>query len=476
MPRSRLLCLCGKCIDDGGILRKNLSKEGTVKMSAFGDKLDLWIWFSLAVSPGLAVASDILYYFKYNIENIYNADEEEYSKIDDLKDKIIEKLCDKSLSEAEKIREYCAQNEIGIMTVADKIYPSRLRMLPDKPVLLYYKGTLKNIDDNVCISVVGTRTMTDYGKRAAYSISYDMAQSGAVIVSGLARGIDGMAHRGCLDAGGQTIAVLGCGIDRIYPSEHEALMKEIMSSGLVITEYKPGTPPNGYNFPIRNRIISGLSNGTLVIEAPSGSGALITAKKALLQGKRVFALPGKVGEINSTGTNELIRNGAAIITGAADILVEYQDAYPGKIDLGKIPAMRSKNYKSPIKRVASGTKALPSSKDIESYRDFDKNYKRSENILTSKPPLQEQKPKEAADQIGNAPQIDEAKRKKIEEKASKLTGNNKKVYEALSGKQCTADQIASIAGMNISSVMACLTFLEIMGLVKALPGSLYMTV
>lgn len=441
-------------------------------MGAYGDKLNLWLWFSLKVSPGSAAASDILYHFDYDIENIYNADEEAYGGIEDIKPQLVERLMDKGLDEAEKIRDYCAQNRVGIMTVSDKLYPSRLRMLPDKPVLLYYRGKPFDIDGNVCISVVGTRTMTDYGRRAAYSISHDMAQSGAVIVSGMARGIDGMAHRGCLDAGGKTIAVLGCGIDRAYPSEHEALMNEIAEYGLVLTEYKPGTPPNGYNFPVRNRIISGISSGTLVVEAPSGSGSLITAKKALLQGKRVFALPGKVGELNSSGTNELIRNGASIITGAADILVEYQDAYPGKIDLAKIPSMRSKKYKSPIekaavrKSVASPNAALYA---IGSFSDFNRNYKKSEK-LSAKGGIN-------GDSSSKSAIADSDEKKRLNaEKASKLTGNNKKVYDALCGKQLTADQIASRAGISIASVMACLTFLEIMGLVKALPGSAYTTV
>ncbi len=250
-------------------------------------------------------------------------------------------------------------------------------------------------------------------------------------------------------------------------------MREIMSSGLVMTEYKPGTPPNGYNFPIRNRIISGISNGTLVVEAPSDSGALITAKKALLQGKKVFALPGKVGEINSTGTNELIRNGADIITGAADILVEYQDAYPGRIDLAKIPSMRSKNYKSPIKRVASSAaKPVSDDNNIGSYRDFDKNYQRSEKLGSNVNPQNDLKKSNETEEKA----VSEEKLKRIREKASKLTGNNKKVYDALNGKQCTADQIAVYAKMNIASVVACLTFLEIMGLIKALPGSLYQAI
>ena len=184
-------------------------------------------------------------------------------------------------------------------------------------------------------------------------MAYDLAKAGAVVVSGMAKGVDGMAHRGALDGGGYTVAVLGCGIDRVYPAEHADLMRQIQKNGLVITEYKPFTEPKGSNFPLRNRIISGLSQGTVVIEAPRGSGALITAQTALGQGRDVFALPGKVGEMSSIGTNELIRDGARIVTCAADILLEYQPLYGGKINLNNIPSVRSVKFRSPIRHAAA---------------------------------------------------------------------------------------------------------------------------
>ena len=187
--------------------------------------------------------------------------------------------------------------------------------------------------------------MTEYGKRSAYTITYDLAKCGAVIISGMALGIDGICHRAAIDAGGQTVAVLGCGIDRIYPAEHESLYNEITENGAVITEFKPGTPPAGYNFPLRNRILSGLSQGTFVIEADKRSGAMITARSAIFQCLYIFALPGKVGEMNSSGTNSLIQKGAKMVTTALDILDEYAGLYTASIRIEKTA------YRSPEKHL-----------------------------------------------------------------------------------------------------------------------------
>ena len=195
-------------------------------------------------------------------------------------------------------------------------------------------------------------------------------------------GVDGMAHRGALDAGGYTVAVLGNGIDRAYPSEHIGLMNEITGNGIVLTEFRPFTAPAGHNFPLRNRIISGLSQGTVVIEAPVSSGALITAKYAEEQGRDVFALPGKVGEYNSSGTNRLIRDGAKIITRAADILLEYQPLYGNKINLNNIPSIKAQAVRSPVSLKAASPIPGFSGKAIKEKAARDAA-KRSEKIMIS---------------------------------------------------------------------------------------------
>ncbi len=211
--------------------------------------------------------------------------------------------------------------DIRTLTVFDPSYPSRLRAIPDPPPLLYMSGTFTPQDD-VAIAIVGGRRATASGRVLTEEIAKDLSERGVTIVSGLARGIDAAAHRGAVAGKGRTIAVLGCGIDRTYPSEHQALRRSIESHGVVISELTIGAAPHSHHFPRRNRIISGLSLGVLVSEAATNSGSLITAKLALEQGREVFALPGSIKEEGCRGSNRLIKEGAKLIEGAQDILDE----------------------------------------------------------------------------------------------------------------------------------------------------------
>ncbi|NJN69249.1 MAG: DNA-protecting protein DprA [Nitrospira sp.] len=210
---------------------------------------------------------------------------------------------------------------IRTLTVFDPSYPSRLRAIPDPPPLLYMSGTLTPQDD-VAIAIVGGRRATASGRIHTEEIAKDLSERGVTIVSGLARGIDAAAHRGALAGKGRTIAVLGCGIDRTYPSEHQTLRRSLESHGAVISELPIGAAPHSHHFPRRNRIISGLSLGVLVSEAATNSGSLITAKLALEQGREVFAVPGSIKEEACRGSNRLIKEGAKLIEGAQDILDE----------------------------------------------------------------------------------------------------------------------------------------------------------
>ena len=192
-------------------------------------------------------------------------------------------------------------------------------------MLLYYRGVLPDFNAGVRIAVVGTRKLSDYGRKHAFSLSYDLAKSGATVVSGMAEGIDGVALAAALAADAPTVAVLGTGIDVCYPAEHLTLAKEIVKRGCVLTEYPPGTQPTRYTFPKRNRIISGLSSACLVIEGTERSGSLITARYAKEQGRLIYALPGYVGNKNSEAGNLLIKNGAKIVTAAEDIIRDFSD-------------------------------------------------------------------------------------------------------------------------------------------------------
>ncbi len=210
---------------------------------------------------------------------------------------------------------------VSIVTLKDESYPNNLKQIYDPPPLLYVRGDLRT-KDALAISIVGSRLTSNYGKAITERIAGDLAHYGVTIVSGMARGIDSAAHRGALSAGGRTIAVLGCGVDIIYPPENRRLFEEITAHGAVISEFPLSTRPEGANFPRRNRIISGLSLGVVVVQASSRSGSLITARLALEQNRDVFAVPGNVGIAGSQGTNRLIKEGAKLVESAHDILEE----------------------------------------------------------------------------------------------------------------------------------------------------------
>lgn len=218
---------------------------------------------------------------------------------------------------------------IKTLTLFDPSYPPRLRAIPDPPPLLYISGALIQ-EDEVAVAIVGGRRATGSGRVITEGIAKELAERGVTIVSGLARGIDAAAHRGALTGKGRTIAVLGCGIDRTYPSEHHALRRSIESHGAVISELPIGAAPHSHHFPRRNRIISGLSLGVLVTEATTNSGSLITAKLALDQGREVFAVPGSVKEEACRGSNRLIKEGAKLIEGGQDIVDEILPQIDGR--------------------------------------------------------------------------------------------------------------------------------------------------
>lgn len=230
-------------------------------------------------------------------------------------------------------------DEIKYITMADADYPELLRLIKDPPGRLYYRGDI-SLCRKLCLAVVGARKATPYGKWAAYNIAKRAAEHGIVIVSGMAAGIDSCGHRGALDAGGKTIAVLGCGVDICYPAQNKELMEQIAAKGLILSEYPPGSPPLTFQFPLRNRIISGLSQGVVIAEASLNSGSLITADYALNQGREVYAVPGNINSIYSIGSNKLIQDGAVPIVVIDDILeamgiTNRKEWKSDKISIGK---------------------------------------------------------------------------------------------------------------------------------------------
>ncbi len=298
-------------------------------------KTKYWVWLSLVMGTGTR-NDDVLSAFS-DPEKLFNA-----SKTDRMTEGVftkrqIEKLNEVRLEEAEKIIKTCEKNGWSIVTPGDRIYPAGLRKLADMPLALYVDGDISCLRGKVIIGVVGTRKPCYESIAIARKISSDLACAGAVVVSGGALGIDSAAHEGTLEAKGKTVCVLGCGFGFDYLRENEALRREISRNGALVTEYPPMTGATKYTFPERNRIISGMSHGVLVVEASEKSGSLITAKRAAEQSRDVYAIPGSILTSAYNGANALIRDGAKAVSGARDILAAYAVIYPDRLNLDAIP-------------------------------------------------------------------------------------------------------------------------------------------
>ena len=292
--------------------------------------LKYWLW--LTELPGLTNQTRLALLRHFPTpEDVYYADPEEVLLTEGITREQAKLLEDKDCSGADRILADCQQLDLDLLTIQDAGYPNRLRNIYDPPCLLYVRGRLPAFDDEASIAVVGTRDCTPYGVSCAEKLGYGLAAGGAVVVSGLARGVDSAALRGALRAGGTVTAVLGNGLDVVYPPESQYLYGYVAAAGALISEYPPGTPPEAKHFPVRNRIMSGLCLGTLVVEAPARSGALITAGTALEQGRDVFAVPGPIDAPASVGCNRLIRDGAGLVSDAWDILGEYEPRFPDKL-------------------------------------------------------------------------------------------------------------------------------------------------
>jgi len=290
----------------------------------------LWLALHLVAGVGPRVFRALLSEFG-DVRAVFDASYDELAAVRGLSQETARSIKG-ALQSARFKSEQAAIARLGakIVTLGSPEYPENLRHIPSPPPVLYVLGTLE-AKDSFAISVVGTRTPTHYGRRTAEELAAELASMGLTVVSGLARGIDSCAHRGALNANGRTIAVLGSGLEHIYPAEHKPLAEKIAASGAVVTELPTDARPEPRNFPIRNRIISGLSLGTVVVEAGPTSGALITASRALEQGREVFAVPGNIKTEKSRGTNRLIRQGAKLVVSAKDIVEEIAPELKGML-------------------------------------------------------------------------------------------------------------------------------------------------
>lgn len=301
----------------------SLKKKEGVALPAPGDEEESLLWLALARVEGLGCSGfkRVADYFGDPRRALY-ASASELAQIPELDKRAVEGLlsfCGWDDARAEMRR--IAAGGLRLVPFTDSIYPARLRMITDPPPFLYAAGDLKAVDETA-VAVVGSRSASDYGVRMAQELCRGLAALGFTIVSGMARGIDAAAHEAALAAGGRTIAVLGSGADVVYPPEHAGLHRRIVAAGAVVSELPVGTAPLSFNFPSRNRIISGLSLGVVVVEATEKSGSLITAGLALDQGREVFAVPGQAGASRSRGTHRLIRQGAKLVETVEDIVEE----------------------------------------------------------------------------------------------------------------------------------------------------------
>ena len=300
--------------------RLSMSEEFPLSVS---DEREYLPWLALARVQGLGNAG-----FKRVTDHFgdprkaFSASEKELAQIPDLDRRAIEGLLNFSdWDEVKEEMQRISQSGVGVVPFIARNYPARLRMIPDPPPFLYMKGEMREADERA-VAVVGSRSASDYGIRVTQELCRGLVSSGFTVVSGMARGIDAAAHEAAIGAGGRTLAVLGSGVDVVYPPEHTDLYGKITGAGAVLSELPLGTPPFSFHFPSRNRLISGLSLGVVVVEATEKSGSLITAGLALEQGREVFAVPGEAGASRSRGTHRLIRQGAKLVEGVEDIVEE----------------------------------------------------------------------------------------------------------------------------------------------------------
>lgn len=442
-----------------------------------------WIWLALKLNNQNSVFQNLLDLFDDDVYGIYKADRKALSKDENLKETQIEALLDKNIDEAMTIYKFCQKNNVGILTYNDPNYPVGLKTMKKPPILLYYWGKLPQFNEKICVSIVGTRKMTEYGMRSCYKIAYELASAGAVIVSGMALGIDSVAHVGAISARGETVAILGCGIDVLYPKQHRLLRKHITQHGVIMTAYHPSTPAYKNHFPERNAIISAISEGTLVVEAPKNSGALITADCAAEQSRTVYALPGSIEEPMSDGPNNLIKNGAVAVTSAQDILEYYFEARSKRVSVVKLrqgelssdfDASILEEYGVSANCHRIGTKETPAAMLKKLNEQLNNNEEQNSDYYSAPKMKRINNNGKVNADTKNMSADEPIQKKEIDESIlSSLTETERQIFNEMPCDKPTSVDMLSRGGYDIGTLMATLTILEIKGLVSSLPGGLY---
>ena len=394
--------------------------------------IEHWLWLADRPRLGAIRAGELLARFG-SAEAIYQTSDEALARAG-VKPSVRAALADRSLAAAQKRFADCRAAGVRVLIPGDGEYPDRLRQQADAPVVLYAVGRMPDLENTPCIGLVGARDADGRGLELARRLGWQIAGCGGTVVTGMARGIDAMSALGALDRGGPVIGVLGCGVDVVYPKENAAVLARVAESGCLVSEYPPGAAPLARRFPARNRIISALSDGVVVVQAAENSGAMITARWAAEQGRDVFAVPGPAGDPRSRGCSELLRNGALLAECGWDVLREYEYRYPaavreyhGRPPAAELPAPAERDR--PVRPASVPEKQTPAERNpvpgVQS-RDF-----------------------------------------------SGLTEPQRRIVQTLLCGPMQLDALIDRAGLPAGQVLSQLTLLELRGVVRRDPGKFY---
>lgn len=409
--------------------------------------LKYWLWLSTMRHVGIRNLLALLDHFG-TPEKIFFASDNELEIVLGADVRLFH---ERDLGRAEEILSRCRELGISILTIGDAAYPSRLRNIFDPPIVLYIKGSLPDIDEEAAVAMVGTRRCTPYGIVTAEKLAYEVTRLGGLIVTGLARGVDSAAARGALRAGGRVVGVMGCGLDVVYPRSNRALLEDVAVVGALVSEYPPGTQPEARNFPVRNRILSGLSLGVTLVEAPERSGALITASLALDQGRDVFVVPGNIDASSCAGSNALLKEGAVPVMNGHDILESYYPLFPSKLKFSDEARLNKLEPDAAERLVDTELAAAAQTREK----------------MTSKQSLTPAKTtKKVIDNNSSPDYID------LLVDAEELSENELRVLRALT-KTMHIDELILSTGLSAGEVSSALTMLEISGAVTQEPGKYF---
>ena len=413
-----------------------------------------WVAVALALGPRSHLLKPLIRHFKTPEALLEAGKDALLAQYPDMGKGVLSALIgEHTLHEAERTVHWCHQNGVRILVPDGPEYPAGLWEIAEPPAALYAKG-LPLPTAAPAVGVVGTRRTDAYGERVAYKLSFELAAAGATVISGMAQGADAIAAAAALDAGGHTVAVLGSGIDVIYPRQHQRLYGEIATFGTVLTEFVPGTRPNGWNFPVRNRLISALSDALVVTEANAESGSLITARYALLQGKTLFAVPGDIDRPRSVGTNGLIRSGALLALSGEDVLAHFRFLYP-QLGASRVPLETLQYTEATAEKLRAH--GIPSVLDDTAQDKIEKSHTVSAHSDKKAPA---------------APSVEPPQSTVSAEALDVLDPRQRELYEMLPDGVFSLDHLTS-QGVPSGEAAATLTVLELYGILCSCPGGTY---